>query len=107
MFEWVTVQDLADAKGLPFADAEGQAWAVRSCDATNAFITRRRPDLPAAGTEPTDPAYADVRLGAVLLAQAVYERRGVGAESDIYTYPARLLDANVSELLGLNRPVVA
>ena len=107
MFEWVTVLDLADAKGVPFAEAEGQAWAVRSCQAVNAFIARRRPDLPTPGTTPDDPGYADVRLGAVLLAQAVYDRRGVSTEADIYTYPARLMDANVAELLGLNRPVVA
>ena len=104
---WVTVTELAESKGLPFAEAEDQAWAVRSCDAVNAFVARRRPDLPADGLTPNDPAYADVRLGAVLLAQAVYERRGVAGENDMWTYPARVLDANVSELLGLNRPVVA
>lgn len=105
MFEWVTVDELAESKGLPVTDATGRAWAGRSVLAVNAFIARRRPDLPAQGTDPTDPDYADVRLGAVLLAQAVLDRRATAADSaDIYTYPARLMDANVSNLLGLDLP---
>lgn len=108
MLEWVSVDELAKSKGIPINDQDARAWAARCVDATNAFIARRRPDLPQAGFKPDDPTYADVRLGAVLLAQAVYDRRGIGADpGDIYTYPARLMDANVSELLGLNLPVIA
>lgn len=104
---WVTTEQVATAAGQDPAAPPDVAWLQTVTDATNAYIARKRPDLPETGYTETDGRYADVCAGAQLLAVTMYQRRGGGAEFDMYTYPARMVDANIRALLGLDLPVIA
>lgn len=107
MFEWITTADVRAAIGIDPAAPVDHEWLTTCTDAVNAYVNRKRPDLPGVGYGTDAAELADVRTGAVLLAVSMYQRRGGDMQYDPYALPARMVDANVRALLGLDRPVIA
>ena len=104
----ITDTELCATLGIGPAGPADDTWLTRCVDATNALVARWRPDIPTAGTTITD--YPDVHAGALALAAKLYRTRGgsddAGATPDLYTYAARLVDANTAMLLGIDGPVI-
>ena len=115
---WITTDELKSALGLEPADTYDAAWLDNTVAAVNALLIRWRPDInPAYAREEFDTqfvqpsSFADVHHGGLELAVKMYRSRGATDDGtgsyDVYAYAARYVDANISMLIGLDRPVTA
>lgn len=106
---WITAADVLEWLGIDVATANDTAFLTTCVNASNAFAYRRR---AAAGyTDPlaTVPS-ADVKLGTVTYAAALYRERGsVDGFASFETMTAAPLTftmGRVLQLLGINRPAI-
>lgn len=102
----ITLSEVLDAIGLPLS-AKEQTFADTCRRAAMAYVEK----LPVVQDQDAD-VREDVRLGTVLLAAHLYQRRSTGAVTPDFDggFPTQGLDPIVPRLLrlgGYARPVVA
>lgn len=106
---WITVADVEEWLGIEVASANDTAFLGTCVNAANAFAYRRRSNAGYQDPLGTVPS-ADVKLGTVTYAAALYRERGsVDGFASFETMtpaPLTFTMGRIMQLLGLNRPQI-
>lgn len=104
---WITSNDVKAYLGLTPFDTVDDAHVTTCVNAATAWLAGLRPDLNPSGSVP-----GDVKLGLIMVAAGVYDRRGSQGDATVgeWAGPGPVIDSTVMQLCGLGRfhpPVVA
>lgn len=106
---WIDVDDVAEFLGISAATANDTAFMTSAAAAANAFCSRRRREAGYYDSLSTVPS-ADIKMGTILYAGAVYRERG---SVDSFASFEQLGGAapfgsmgRILQLLGVGRPQV-
>lgn len=104
---WITTSDVKAYLGINTFDTVDDDHLELCTAAAIDYVAGLRTDL-----DPGDPVGDQVKLGLVMLAAAVYDRRGSQGDASVADWagPGPVLDGTVQQLLGLGRwhaPVIS
>lgn len=107
---WITAQNVLDWLGIAVATAADQTFVTTCAAAANAFAYRRRQEAGYFDSLTTVPSQ-DVYLGTVMIAGSYYKARGsvdvFASFQDMGQTPVAGMNAQIKQLLGIDRPAVA
>lgn len=108
---WISAADVSAWLNIPLASANDTALLTQAAASSSQFCWRRRQESGYIDSLTTVPS-ADIRLGCIMYAGAIYRSRGSLGDNfatfdTMGTAPIVGMSAMVRQLLGVDRPAIA